>query len=232
MKYGILLGILALGLLGMAVLKGGWFWFLLWPITNLMFLSVAYSRNSSGVFGKRPDGTLPVWSWIVFFPWLIFTLVVWHVTRIVSKEPARNIVTPKLVIGRRLLESEQHGTFDNYIDLTAEFREPPSVRRTSAYTSFPILDGAVPNAESLIKILASLKAGQTFVHCAQGHGRTGLFALVLLLADRTVLDVEQGLRLLQHARPMLKLNSRQREFVESFAQSHLKLVAVPSGVTK
>jgi hypothetical protein len=54
-----------------------------------------------------------------------------------SRKPARSVVTEQLVVGRRLLASEFGGEFDNYIDLTAEFAEPSTIRHSPAYRSFP-----------------------------------------------------------------------------------------------
>src|SRR4030095_7030576 len=109
-----------------------------------------------------------------------------------SREPAHTEVNEQLVIGRRLLSSEMKGDFENYIDLTAEFVEPAAIRRRDGYRSFPILDGSAPSPEALEAALSGLRSGRTFVHCAQGHGRTGLFAVALLLRSGAVRTIEEG----------------------------------------
>src|SRR5205809_1011561 len=107
-------------------------------------------------------------------------MVVWHLMRLISREPARNMVTQQLVVGRRLLAYEREDEFDNFVDLTAEFPEPFPIRSSPSYRSFPILDGSAPSPEALRVAVTSLRPGRTFIHCAQGHGRTGLFALAVL----------------------------------------------------
>jgi protein-tyrosine phosphatase len=155
----------------------------------------------------------------VFFPLLIYTTVVWQIIRVFSREPAHNTVTEQLTVGRRLLASELEGKFDNIVDLTAEFPEPYSIRRSPSYWSFPILDGGAPKPEALRWAIATLRPGRTYVHCAQGHGRTGLFALAVLLTSGVARDVEDGLRLLSAARPGIRLNREQRRCIEIYAQN-------------
>jgi hypothetical protein len=155
---------------------------------------------------------------VVFFPLLTVTTVFWHLIRMFSREPAYNVVTDELVVGRRLLMSEFEGEYDNFVDLTAEFSEPYGIRHSSSYRSFPILDGAAPSPEVLHAAVASLRPGRTFIHCAQGHGRTGLFALAVLLSSRVAHNIEDGLRILSVARPAIRLSSEQHRCIQTYAQ--------------
>src|SRR5688572_31310902 len=75
----------------------GWFLVMVWFGCDFLVLGIAHRRGLHRVFGKRADGTLPLWSWLVFFPLLIYTAVVWHLIRLFSREPARNGVTEQLV---------------------------------------------------------------------------------------------------------------------------------------
>jgi hypothetical protein len=190
-----------------------------WLGCDFLILGIAHGRGSHRVFGKKGDGTLPLWSWLVFFPFLIYTMVVWHFIRVFSREPTHNVVTEQLSVGRRLLASELEGEFDNVVDLAAEFPEPCSIRRSPSYWSFPILDGGAPTPEALRSAIAALRPGRTFVHCAQGHGRTGLFALAVLLTSGVARNVEDGLRVLSAARPGISLSREQRRCIEIYAQN-------------
>jgi protein-tyrosine phosphatase len=108
-----------------------------------------------------------------------------------------------------LLPSEVPAGFDNYVDLTAEFAEPSSIRRSSAYVCFPILDGAAPAPQALRKAVGNLRPGRTFVHCGQGYGRTGLFAAAVLLTSGAAGTMEEALQMLVAARPGIRLNGEQ-----------------------
>ncbi len=188
-----------------------------WGVT-LLILGVAHARGAHGVFGKQVDGRLPLWSRLLYLPLLIYTGVVWHLVRLLSREPACNKVTDDLVVGRRLLPSELEGEFENYVDLTAEYSEPRAIGRKTSYLSFPILDAAAPTAEALLVAVSRLRAGRTYIHCAQGHGRTGLFALAVLLNSGAAKSLEEGLQMLRVVRQGIRLNREQRDCIEGFIQ--------------
>src|SRR5580765_7902652 len=219
MSHRHLLTLLGIVLIVLGFVQRGWFLMAVWLGCDFLVLGIAHGRGSHGVFGKRADGTLPLWSWLVFFPLLIYTTFVWHLIRLFSREPARNAVTEHLVVGRRLLASELDGEFDNFVDLTAEFPEPSIVRSSPSYRSFPILDGGAPTPEALRAAVASLRPGRTFVHCAQGHGRTGLFALAVLLSSGVAQSVEDGMRMLSGARPAIHLSREQSRCIQMYAKN-------------
>lgn len=219
MSYRHLLTLLGFVLIVLGLVERNWFLIAVWFGCDFLVLGVAHGRGSHRVFGKQADGTLPLWSWLVFFPLLIYTTLVWHLMRLFSREPAHNAVTEQLVVGRRLLAFELEGEFDNYVDLTAEFAEPSSIRCSSSYRSFPILDGGAPTPEALRAAVASLRPGRTFIHCAQGHGRTGLFALAVLLKSGVARSVEDGMRMLSVVRPAIRLSREQHRCIQVYAQN-------------
>lgn len=212
------LTLLGVVLIIFGLVERGWFLVMVWFGCDFLVLGIAHLRGWHRVFGKRANGTLPIWSWLVFLPLLIYTAIVWHLVRLFSREPVRNAVTDQLVIGRRLLSFEVEGEFDNFVDLTAEFSEPSCIRRAPSYCSFPILDGGAPTPEALRAVVTSLRPGRTFVHCAQGHGRTGLFALALLLSSGVVRSVDDGLRMLTAVRPAVRLNRAQLGCIQVYVR--------------
>lgn len=219
MSYRHLLFLLGAVLVGLGLAERGWFLVAVWLGADFLVLGVAHGRGAHRLFGKSANGTLPWWSWALFFPLLLYTTLVWQFLRLASREPAHNAVTDQLVIGRRLLAFELEGEFDNYVDLTAEFAEPSAIRRNPSYRSFPILDGGAPTPEALGSAVASLRPGRTFIHCAQGHGRTALFALAVLLHSGLARNVGEGLRILSAARPAVRLNKAQRRCIQAYARN-------------
>jgi hypothetical protein len=217
MSYRYQLALLGFTLIALGIFKGGWLFFFVWLGCNFLGLGIAHGRGLHQVFGKRPDGTLPMWSRLLFFPLLAYTAGVWHLVRLFTREPASHVVTEQLVVGRRLLPSEIQDEFENYVDLTAELPEPAAVRRGLSYRCFPILDGAAPSPQSLREAVRGLRPGRTFIHCAQGHGRTGLFALAVLLESGTARTVEEGLGMLQAVRPGIRLSEKQRRCAQGYA---------------
>jgi hypothetical protein len=219
MSHRYLLILLGLILVTIGIVESGWSLLLTWPGANFVILGIAHTKNAPGIFGKRPDGSLPFWSWAIFLPLLLYTNLVWRIACLLSREPAQNTVTNNLVLGRRLLPGEVEGAFANYIDLTAEFPEPAPIRRLPAYQCFPILDGSVPRLEDLHNVIDHLRSGRTFIHCAQGHGRTGLVAAALLLKQGSAHTPDEALQKLRAGRPGIRLNKVQRQCLEEFASS-------------
>ncbi len=217
MGYKYLLPLLGLLLIIAGTVERGWAWLAVWLGCNLIALAFAHAKGVHRIFGKRPDGTLPLWAWLVFFPMLGYTLVVWHLHRIFSRKPPWSVITGQLVVGRRLLASELDGAFDNYVDLTAELTEPSAIRRLPAYRSFPILNDAAPSPEALRTAIRSLKPGRTFVHCGRGYHRSALFALAMLLTSGVAHSVEDGLRMLTAARPGMRLKRPQYKCIQRYA---------------
>ena len=191
---------------------------LVWLALNFAILSFAYLGNMPSIFGKRRDGTLPVWSQILFLPYRLYSWLAWSAWRQLTKEPASNRVTNELKVGRMQHADEVTEEVQNYVDLTAEFQESQTARQRPSYVAFPILDGTAPPPESLHLALRSLKPGRTFIHCAQGHGRTGLFAAAFLLQTKTAATVEQAMSLIQTARPGIHLSRRQRACLSEFSR--------------
>ena len=74
--------------------------------------------------------------------------------------------------------------------------------------------------EDLRSVVESSVEGRAFVHCAQGHGRTGLFALALLLRRGSVQTIEDGVGLLRRLRPAVRLNREQVEFAHRYLKTN------------
>src|SRR5437764_633972 len=95
MSYRHLLTLLGVVLVVLGLVERGWLLVAIWLGCDFLVLGVAHGRGLHRVFGKRADGTLPLWSWLAFLPLLIYTTVVWHLIRLFSREPARNVLRPR-----------------------------------------------------------------------------------------------------------------------------------------
>ncbi len=217
MKYAALFAF-AGALLGLlAVSYGGWCWLLLWPVLSCFAISAAYFSVGTRVFGKQADGTMARSSLMVLLPYLICLWSVWHVLRLVCREDSHNRLAENLTIGRRLLASEVPESIEVIVDLTCEFVEPKAIRTSREYLSFPLLDGVAPSPQSIVKIVRQLSGDnrQVYIHCAQGHGRTGIIAAALLLVRGTAADAIAAVELVQAARPEVRLSRMQMRCLES-----------------
>lgn len=220
MRYAVLLSTLGLLLAILGILSGSWGWLLYWLALDFVILGIAHGGGWHGIFGKRGDGRLPFWSWVVFLPLHAYTAAIWHLSRILSRERPVDQITDGIFVGRRLLSGELKQPCDTHVDLTAEFQEPAEFRRSAGYLAFPILDASAPEPGPLEEVVQRIGNGRVFIHCAQGHGRTGLFTLALLLSKGLIRSPEEGLELLQRVRPGIRLNARQMACIRAYAAKH------------
>lgn len=210
MKYGILFATVAVLLTAAAILRGGWQLLLIWPALSFGIVAVGYLRFGPRVFGKSSHGLLSPVHQLLLLPYLVYLWSVWYALRLVKREAAFNQLTDSIFIGRRLLTHELPDNIDHVIDLTCEFNEPKTLRESS-YHSFQILDGFVPSPDQLREWADQTAglSGNIYIHCAEGHGRTGLFAAVLLLCIGHSQTPEDALQFIKSKRPLVRLGQRQ-----------------------
>lgn len=210
MKHATLFFMLGM-LMGMTpwLYDGGWTWIILWLAVDMLMLGVAYARHNASVFGKRADGTLSPGRVLFFLPYLLFTWGVWRLC-LCLPEPKAHQINDKLTVGRRLLGHERLDGITTVLDMTAEFAEPASIRDGVRYMSLPTLDACAPKTEVLLTAIRELNPDEhVFIHCAQGHGRTGLGAIALLLHRGEADGIEEGLAILRNIRPGIGLSADQ-----------------------
>jgi protein-tyrosine phosphatase len=217
MVRGLSLILLGGVLCGIALVKRGWMFGFAWIGLNFLAVGVAHFLGAHGLFGKRRDGTLPWWSWVLFFSLHVYALAVLKLAILFGREAKVCPVCDDLFVGARPGGRDSASDFVNVVDLTAEFQEARAFRERAGYLCFPVLDACAPAVEDLEKAVARVSdGGVTFVHCAQGHGRTGLFAACWLIANRRARTGDEALEMLRKARPGIRLNARQRECVLEF----------------
>lgn len=212
MKYGVLFSTLSLLLAYCAVTSGGWYLLLLWLVMSFGLVGLGYLALGDRVFGKRSNGSMAFVPVAILFPYLLCLWAVWHIVRLVSREPAYNTLVDGVLIGRRLLSSELPAGTQTVVDLTSEFPEPAALRSVPSYIAAPMLDASVLPPQSLVDLASRIAAAETpvYIHCAQGHGRTGLVAALVLLARGNAKNADNAIELLQSSRPLVGLNSIQR----------------------
>lgn len=215
MKYGVLFSAVTLMLFALAIVQGGWYRVLIWPAISFAIVAGGYIHFGPMVFGKGLDGRIGWFHRLLLLPVLVGQEVAYHLVRSFRKEDAWNEISPQCLIGRRLLSGELPESVDNVIDLTSEFTEPRALRERT-YHSFQILDGSVPTGEQLQEWArqANQLDGTSYIHCAAGHGRTGLLAVAMLIEAGTCKTVDSALEFLKRHRRLLKLSRAQRRLLD------------------
>lgn len=220
MNFGFLILAIAFLLTATAVSHQGWWWLLLWPAFSFGVVAAGYFYLGPRVFGKSERGLLAPLNRLILLPYLLYLNGIWYLLRLVRPEPAINALTETIFISRRLLSNELPVQIEHVIDLTCEFSEPEALR-SGGYDCFPVLDRAVPTVEDLriwIEKTAALE-GPLLIHCAEGHGRTGVFALALLIYTGHSKTPEAALQFIQSKRPLVRLSREQWRIVQEFSKT-------------
>lgn len=153
---------------------------LTWIALSFGAIAGAYGGVGPRVLGKRFDGRLPGWSYVLNGPFLLFGLASMRLYHLWSKEEPFHEVAPGLWLGRRASRRDRAAyealAPTAVLDLCAEL--PPSrvMTGTEAYLPLPVLDGDAPSAEQLegaVRFVDAHRAhGKVLVHCALGHSRS------------------------------------------------------------
>lgn len=197
-------------------LRGGWSLLLGWPAVSFAVVGMAYFLGDARVFGKRDDGSRYWLATAALLPYLLFAHLVWLAQISLSAEPAASVVNDWLVISRRLRSHELPPQIAQICDLTCELTDPARFRLRDSYVCHPILDAGAADAARLAafaKLLPPSDAGKLLIHCANGHGRTGMFAAIWLLAHGFATSADDAVEAVQKARPGVSLRRRQYHLI-------------------
>ena len=217
MKFGFCFAILAIALVITAIQGGVWYFALVYPAISFAIVSIGYLGVGPMIFGKSPNGKRTWLSIVLLLPYMLLTLMTWHLIRLLSRESAINQLNPDFILSRRLLVDEMPQTVKSVVDLTCELSEPRNNWPIERYLCFAILDASSPTPGELkalaTKILELPKP--VLIHCAQGHGRTGLVAAAVLIVSGKATNAIDAISMVQSARPGIELNQSQRSALES-----------------
>jgi len=167
-----------------------------------------------GVGAGRQQSTF---SRLVLGPYLLLLAGVWHIARVLSREPPYNTLVPGILVGRRPFPTELPSKVRSVVDLTAEF--PAQWPSSITYLNVQVLDASAVCGAELLKATREVAAlpRPVFIHCAQGHGRTATLAAALLLLDGHVDTPQDAQNAVSQARPLAVPNGNQCAALEAFA---------------
>ncbi|GMI72502.1 hypothetical protein HRI_000919500 [Hibiscus trionum] len=195
-------------------------------ISWLVSIASHPSINLPMLLGKNPDGTFPILSTILFFPYLYFVRAFSMARRYLSGEEPYTQVCEGLYVGGwpaspRLLPPGNPAI----IDCTSEF---PRVKEFKAhsYLCVPTWDTRSPQPgqiESAVKWACRMRARNqpVFIHCAYGHGRSVAVMCALLVDLGIVENWKAAEKYIRERRPYIKMNSLHHKALEEWSSSKL-----------
>ena len=192
-----------------------------------------------GILGKnRETGQIPWWSYAIFFPFHLPTLLYTHIhTRHSSMKvtkpsgettkvpvPVASEVRPGWWVGG-WYANELNKEWAGVIDLTVEFPER-CINSTKAYQSLPTWDGVPANPEQLEQAatfaVEARKKGDVLIHCAHGRGRsTTVMCAAMVKAGMYPNWEEALLKGIKPGRPVCKLNSLMRKSLSEWQAEYI-----------
>ncbi len=195
----------------------------LWCALAFGGVGLAYAFIGPRAFGKRPDGTLPPWSRVVYAPYFALNaLSLWGFRRS-ARENDCDEIAPGIFLGCRLGRSDralvERLQIRSVFDLTGEFGEAAFLRQLN-YRAQPLLDTGAPTLGELEAgarwITAATSHGPIYVHCALGHGRSATFVAAALLLLGRAQNAHSALELIRRKRPHIGLSRAQLAVLRHF----------------
>ncbi len=201
----------------------------LWPFpisTFFMYLAVVVGAAAAcmalgipGMLGKRADGSVPWWSFVLFWPWYVTSFTFAWFNR--SREPQSTEVLPDWHVGGWPHRSDLWEPWPSVLDMTNEL---PRRSRSERYLNLPTWDGTAPSLHSVQQgvrfILAERAAGRpVLVHCAAGHGRAVTVMCAALTAAGAFPTWREAFAHVKARRPEARLTDEQQAVLTQWATS-------------
>ncbi|XP_048442007.1 uncharacterized protein YnbD isoform X1 [Pyrus x bretschneideri] len=195
-------------------------------VSFLVSLAALPSIDLPMLLGKNSDGTFPIWSIIMFSPYLYFVRFFSALRRMQSREAPYTEISEGLFVGGWPSSQDKLPPGDPAIvDCTCEFPRNSEVSGHS-YLCVPTWDTRAPPPvaiESAVKWACRKRAQNkpVFVHCAYGHGRSVAVMCALLVALGVAEDWKNAEKLIREKRPYIRMNALHHRALEEWSKHRL-----------
>jgi len=180
------------------------------------------TRNAT-LFRKRTDGTFPLRTYLLLWPYLsLYTLIIYFHRKIRKYEPVATQVMPGWYLSGWINNAECLRAAGSslkkvaILDMTCELPRRLFSCDTCdvQYMNIPILDRLSPSVDDIAKAAKWCNEMRkqdydVVVHCAFGHGRSATCFIAALLAAGAQSGIDETESWLQGMRPHVKLTKEQ-----------------------
>lgn len=194
-----------------------------WLGTIALMVAAAYYLRAPHWLGKKPDGRLPLYSWVLWGPHLGVSWLTYTAFRAIKRQRACDLVAPRIYVGRRPRSPEIPKDVTLVIDLCAEIPTHAYIRDNYTYLALPTLDGTDPTEADFERAIVAFRAtsGAAYIHCAFGHGRSATVAAAIML-DQGLFDAETVEAEMKKARASIRMSGPQRGRLKAWHSARLK----------
>lgn len=178
------------------------------------------------LLGKGSDGKFPLWSYVMFGPFLYFVRIFSFIRRFTSREDPYTEVSEGLYVGGWPYAPDKLPPGNPaIIDCTCELPRKEEFFK-NAYLCVPTWDTRSPDPgeiEVAVKWACRKRAQKipVFIHCAYGHGRSVTVMCALLVELGLADDWKSAEKLIKEKRPYIRLNRLHRRALEEWSKDRL-----------
>nr|XP_019702475.1 uncharacterized protein LOC105034228 isoform X1 [Elaeis guineensis]XP_019702476.1 uncharacterized protein LOC105034228 isoform X1 [Elaeis guineensis] len=178
------------------------------------------------LLGKSSDGSFPLWSMLIFGPFLASARIFVFLRRLKSREPAYSKISEGLYVGAWPFSSDHVPPGEPaVIDCTCELPRS-SVLSRNAYLCIGTWDTRAPHPsqiESAVRWACRKRALKkpVYIHCAFGHGRSVCIMCALLVALGLAEDWKSAEKMIREKRPFIHLNAFHRRSLEEWSKHRI-----------
>lgn len=210
-----------------------------WAGGVFLYIGLGYFLSFTRLLFKNSKGVIPLPIKLILLPFFLGIYAYNWLARQRSDDPATQMMTPGLYIGRRILPGDipdlQKKHIDAVLDVTAEF-DALNVMLADTdilYRNIPIYDHSTPRLRDLHRAVALVDMWKrenknVLVHCALGRGRSAMVILAYLIFKHPGVTIRSLLENVQAIRASIAPNFRQLRLLERYKQSPFVAKAKPS----
>jgi len=196
-------------------------WPAYWLSFSFIIIGLAYLSSSPRLLGKQKNGAMNPLPVLMLLPFFVLAWFVWHIQIRMTREDRFNEIIAGYILGRRLLPKELPAKIRSVVDVAAEFYEPSEIVKMTHYINCPMLDGSGCDLESFKKLIDEIErsGNGTYIHCAQGHGRSATVMAGILIKKGLVSNPEEAEEYIKLRRPGIRINKTQKKLLAEYQES-------------